>query len=585
MKRVNFVFLVLTPIVIAGCVRVVNILFDLDPLEYRVEVEEDVMVPLSDGVELATDIYRPVGLEQSPVILIRTPYNKHPEDLLGQLGTIVPKLLARHGYTALVQDVRGRYKSDGDFYPFLAEPADGHEVLAWAAKQPWSTGKVGSWGGSYSGYTQWAMADNSPELDAMVTLVTSAEISKVYYEGGAVNFANILFWATTNRGREWERVPTEILEQGIYHLPLIEADNIVTNDNVIFYDDAVTYNSINVPSPISYKNLYSEVSAPVLSIAGWYDQFVKYQIEDIIRIREKAEDPARSMSRIVIGPWGHGLFENPPVKFKDAGIIKMGQLDRVLDFYDAMLKGEDTGVDDWPVFYIYVMGENVWRGFDEWPPPSMKPTPFYFHSNGNANTREGGGGLSRQPPGDEPSDTFTYDPSDPVPTTGGPLIGSGLGPKKQEAVEQRQDVLVYTSEPLTEPLTTMGPVSVTLFAATDARDADFTARLCDVYPDGMSINITDGIIRARFRSGDMKNPELIQPGRVYEYTIDLWHTAYVFAPGHRIRVQVSSSNFPRFDRNLNTGEDISTSTKMISAQQTIHHDTNSSSLITLPLMP
>lgn len=585
MKRILVICLVAAAAIASGCAGVMNTAFLIGPMEHRVKVERDVMVPMDDGVLLATDLYRPRGVESGPVILVRTPYGKSGGEGLGRLQTSLYRMFAGHGYTVAVQDCRGRGNSQGEFYPFLYEVEDGRAALEWAASVPWSNGRVGSWGGSYFGFTQWAMADSSPELEAMVPLVTGADIIRIMYEGGAINFMNMLGWSTMNEGRGEEPVSLEQVEAGLRHVPLIESDDVVINKTVEFYDDTATYKLVERFEPISYQGRYSGVSAPALSIGGWYDLFQKYQIEDFMTIRQSALEPARSKSRLIIGPWGHGVFANPPVKFKNGGILEMVRPDRMLDFFDAWLKGEDTGADEWPPYYMYVMGANEWRGFEQWPPPGMEPTAWYFHSGGGANTREGDGLLDAAAPGHEAPDVFLYDPADPVLTAGGPLLGPDLGPKDQAAVEARPDVLVYTSPPLDRPLTVMGPVTVTLYAASDGKDTDFTARLCDVFPKGLSVNIGDGIIRARFRNGDLTSPELIEPGRVYEYTIDLWHTAYVFQPGHRIRVQISSSNFPRFDRNLNTGGDIAAGSEMRTARQTVHHDVERPSHVTVPVVP
>lgn len=585
MKRILVICLVAAAAIASGCAGVMNTAFLIEPMEHRVKVERDVMVPMDDGTLLATDLYRPRGVESGPVILVRTPYGKSGGEGLGRLQTSLYRMFAGHGYTVAVQDCRGRGNSQGEFYPFLFEVEDGRATLEWAATAPWSNGRVGSWGGSYFGFTQWAMADSSPELMAMVPLVTGADIIRIMYEGGAINFMNMLGWSTLNAGRGEEPVSLEQVEAGLRHLPLIESDDVVINKTVEFYDDTATYKLVERFEPISYQGRYSEVSAPALSIGGWYDLFQKYQIEDFMTIRQSALEPARSKSRLIIGPWGHGIFADPPVKFKHGGILEMVRPDRMLDFFDAWLKGEDTGADEWPPYYMYVMGANEWRGFEQWPPPGMEPTAWYFHSEGGANTRDGDGLLGPAAPGHEASDVFLYDPADPVLTAGGPLLGPDLGPKDQASVEERPDVLVYTSPPLERPLTVMGPVTVTLYAASDGKDTDFTARLCDVFPKGLSVNIGDGIIRARFRNGDLTSPELIEPGRVYEYTIDLWHTAYVFQPGHRIRVQISSSNFPRFDRNPNTGGDIATGSEMRTARQTVHHDVERPSHVTLPVVP
>jgi uncharacterized protein len=585
MKRGTWTVLMAAALLASGCTRIVGGIYHLSPPTNRVTVERNVMAPMPDGVRLAADVYHPRGIAQSPVILIRTPYGKGSGgDPTSILNTEVAKLFASRGYTVVVQDTRGRYASEGDFYAMINEIDDGHATLAWVQAQPWSTGKVAGWGASYFGFTQWTMADGT-NLAAFVPMITTAEIINIEYEGGAMNFANMYGWNLGNRGRTGETIKPKDLARGLNHLPLIDADDVVVHQTVPAYDDVAAYRAPALyANRIEYNDRYREVSAPALSIGGWYDLFQKYQIEDFIRLRQEAKGPARSQSRLIIGPWGHGMYQKPPIKFKNGGIVKLGQLDRVLAFYDQWLKGKPQG-QDWPPFYVYVMGAAEWRGFNEWPPAGVKPTAYYLHGSGQANTKKGDGGLSLSAPTAETADRFTYDPAHPVPTVGGPLLGADLGPKKQDAVEARGDVLVYTTDALGAPLTLIGPIKLSLFAASDARDTDFTAKLCDVYPNGMSVNINDGIIRARFRNRDLTKPELIEPGKAYEYTIDLWHTAIVVPPGHRLRLQISSSNFPRFDRNLNTGEDIATGTRIAQAQQTIYHDAAHPSHLILPVMP
>ncbi|HUT53159.1 MAG TPA: CocE/NonD family hydrolase [bacterium] len=587
MKKTVILALLMAAAGLAGCATAVNGIYHLDPIQYRVRVEKDVMARMRDGTVLAADVYHPVGLDRGPVILVRTPYDKRAPGVVALLQSSLYKLFAGHGYTVVVQDVRGRYASAGEFYPMLNEARDGADTLQWLANEPWCNGKVGSWGGSYFGFTQWAMADADAGagLAAMVPLITTADIIKLHYEGGAVNLENILSWSTSNRDGQGQKVKPQDLQNGYNHLPLITADNAVSPENVRFFDDTVSYRLPDVLADTAYDDRYKNVTAPALLIAGWYDLFQKYQIEDFRELREKAPPGVGAMSRIVIGPWGHGFFKDPPVKFKHGGIVKLGQLDLTMDFLDAALKGQDTGIENQPPYYLYVMGSGQWVGMDEWPPPEARPTVFYLHSDGAANQRAGNGALSREAPAQEPPDVFTYDPAHPVPTTGGPLLGNDAGPKDQASVEARGDVLVYTTAPLSSPLTVMGPLSVALDAASDALDTDFTAKLCDVYPDGLSVNIVDGVVRARFRDGDLRHPEPIVPGQVYEYVIDLWYTAYVFQPGHRIRLQISSSNFPRFDRNRNTGDNIATGTAMRAARQSVYHDAQMPSRLILSALP
>jgi len=564
----------------AACTRIANRVMGLDALENRIELEPDVMVPMSDGVRLATDIYKPVGLERGPVVLIRTPYNKSAKEFTAYAY----KIISRHGYFVAVQDCRGRFASEGEFYPFINESRDGKDTVAWLVKQPWCDGHVGTWGASYFGYTQWALADGNRDLDAMVSYLTTAGIEKILYQGGALNYQNILFWSSTNSEQEAMEIPKQDMKEAVWNLPLSTSDDKAAGFTVPMFDDVVNFDVLEYREAMAYDQKFDEVSAPSYNVAGWYDLFQKFQIEDFMAIRREAEEPARSMSRMVVGPWGHGFFSRPAVRFDDGSIARLPQFERMMDFLDQMLKGEDRGVEDWPPWRIYVMGAEEWRDFETWPPENMRPVPCYFHSGGEANSAGGGGTLSFRTPGQEPADGFAYDPRDPVPTAGGPLLVEGLGPVKQKEVEAREDVLVYTSDALESPLTLMGPVKVVLYASSDAPDTDFTAKLCDVYPNGKSVNITDGIVRARFRKGDVASPEPITPGETYEYEIDLWYTAYLFKPGHRVRVQVSSSNFPRFDRNLNTGKDMATGTEMRVARQKVFHDSKRPSHILLPVV-
>ncbi len=586
MKRLATAFFMALLLMIFGCANIVSRVADVGRPEYRFKVEKNVMVPMSDGTMLATDVYIPKGLGRAPAILIRTPYSKGTKGDLAPLNLIVTRLFAGQGYIVVIQDCRGRFDSEGEFYSFLNEEQDGHDAVAWVLAQPWSNGMVATWGPSYLGYTQWAAGYDSPHLDAMVPMVTTADMTSVLFEGGAINYQNMLGWSTTNVGKGQNKYSARRLEKSYWTLPILEADDALLGKTVQFYDDIVTRRVLDILAITSYDDKFQRVSAPVLSIAGWYDLFAKYQIEDFQRLKAEGQSPARKMSKIIVGPWGHGFFQNPPVKFPDGGIIKLGQLGRTLDFYGQLMKGEDNGVESWPDYTIFVMGRNEWIGLEQWPPPEVSVRPMYLVSSGHANSSRGDGSLSWEDPSEEADeDYYIYDPQDPVPTAGGPLLGADLGPKKQNKIEERADVLVYTSEEMTSPLTIIGPVSVTLYASSDAVDTDFTAKLCDVYPDGTSINLTDGIIRARFRDGDLKKPELIEPGKTYEYEIDLWNTAHAFMPGHKARLQISSSNFPRFDRNLNTGEDVASGSSMEEAGQTIFHDAERPSRINLPVVP
>lgn len=301
------------------------------------------------------------------------------------------------------------------------------------------------------------------------------------------------------------------------------------------------------------------------------------------------DDTARQCQKLLVGPWAHLFPYNAPtsrgtgdIDFGDNAEIELKETQ--LRWFDHWLKGIDTGMTDEPPVKLFVMGENVWRDENEWPLARTRYTPYYFHSQGQANSVAGDGSLGPAAPAEEPPDRFMYDPADPVPTRGGNTLIIAVGVQDQRDVEARQDVLVYTGEPLSEPLEVTGPITVKLFAATSAPDTDFTAKLVDVRPGGYARNLADGIIRGRYRTS-RTFPALLQPGAVTEFTIDLWATSHVFLPGHRIRVDISSSNFPRFDRNLNTGEDQATGNRFQSAHQTVFHDSRYPSHILLPVIP
>jgi putative CocE/NonD family hydrolase len=325
-------------------------------------------------------------------------------------------------------------------------------------------------------------------------------------------------------------------------------------------------------------------------VTSWYDIFLRGGLAHFCGLRQHAMTPeARAHQKLLVGPWAH-LFPYSSPTSRGTGDIDFGDQARIelhemqLRWFDYWLKGMQTGIVEESSVKIFVMGENVWRDEDSWPLARTRYTPYYLHSQGRANSRHGDGSLSPVTPGDEPSDRFVYDPDNPVPTCGGNTLIIPMGVQDQQRVEERQDVLVYTTEPLPAPLEVTGPITVQLFAATSAPDTDFTAKLVDVRPDGYAQNLADGIIRTRYRESRQR-PTLLTPGQVYAFTIDLWATSHVFLPGHRLRVDIASSNFPRFDRNLNTGEDQATSSRFQPATQTVFHDQRYPSHILLPVIP
>jgi putative CocE/NonD family hydrolase len=335
--------------------------------------------------------------------------------------------------------------------------------------------------------------------------------------------------------------------------------------------------------PFNFKDRYKNVNAPALMVSGWFDMFLKGQLEDFVSMREMAPGDAGKYTKLTIGPWGHVVGRHPDAG-KDAKLSDMMRLFMNFDWYDRWLRGEMNGVEDGAPLRIYVMGKNEWRDENEWPLARTEYTKYYIHSNGDANTKDGDGTLSTEAPStNEPPDKFKYDPMDPVITVGGNNLLESVGALDQKDVETRDDVLVFTGEPLDADLEITGWVTATIYAASSAVDTDFTVKVCDVYPNGKSLNIVDGIIRARYRES-LTDPSLIEPGRIYKYEIDLWATSLAFLKGHRIRVQVSSSNFPRFDRNGNLGGEGGPD-DYVKAKQKIYHDQDHPSHVTLPVIP
>jgi hypothetical protein len=543
------------------------------------EFRADVGVPMRDGVQLATHLFLPKAPGRHPAILMRTPYGK-PDQSWDDAQEFLEA-----GYAVVLQDCRGRGKSQGKWDPFVNERPDGLDTQAWIGQQPWSDGQVGTIGGSYGGFTQWASAPGAtPHLKAMVPIVPMANIyDELAYPGGAFQISLMFGWGAAVGGIGIE---PDKLSASFSHLPLRDWDDQHGKD-LFFINEWLAH-----PQPDEFWKLrgidhqYGDVTVPVLNIGGWYDIFSKATIDLVDRVRSESKDRlARRNQFVIMGPWAHGVGarEVGQVNFgPDAGI----DLDEVtFQWFDYWMKGKQTGVEDWPAYYLFVMGENRWRAEHEWPLKRTRFTEYYLASDGHAATRQGDGRLQLTTPTGEPADRFTYDPANPVPTVGGNnLVGTTIGPYDQSEVELRPDVLVFTSEAVTEPVEVTGPIKLVLYASSSAVDTDFTAKLVDVHPDGKAINLCDGILRARYRDS-MTEPKPLEPGKVYRMEIDLWVTSNVFLPGHRLRLEVSSSNFPRFDRNLNTGRTGGGEVEMQRAEQTIYHDGEHPSHLLLPVIP
>lgn len=542
-----------------------------------VTVQYNVMVPMRDGVRLSTDIHRPSQPGRYPVVLVRDIYDNGSQPNWVQLG----RKWAERGYVFVHQDVRGRLDSEGTFYPYTAEPLDGYDTQQWAGSQPWSNGKVGMIGGSYLASTQWLSAHlRAPALKAIVPRMTPFNYYKdVAFVGGALSLSSRIGWGSSVGGRT-DQVPPYEWARLLKHTPLRTMDAALGMDLPHWRDWVAHPSYDDFWRRFDVESRLSEMDVPAYSIGGWYDVFLRGNLVSFAGMRKLARsETSRRAQKLIVGPWPHTSRPKAQLGELDFGPTAAVDFDALEHrWFERWLNSDADAAPDEPPVRIFVMGENQWRDEQEWPLARTVYTKYFLHEQGRLERA-----VPKQP---KSSQRYVYDPLNPVPTLGGNLMfqDTPAGPFDQNKIGSRQDVRAFMTAPLEADLEVTGPVTVTLYAASSAKDTDFTAKLIDVHPDGKAYNLVDGIIRARYRES-FAQPRLIEPGRVYEYSIDLWATSNVFKRGHRVRVDISSSNFPRFDRNPNTGEAFGEGAAMQSATQTLHHSRRYPSHITLPVIP
>ena len=546
---------------------------------------------MRDGTVLMADVYRPDADAPVPVIVCRTPYDR--SNAMIPPAAVDPARAVEAGFALVCQDIRGRFASQGRFNPFLDEARDGFDTVEWAASQPWSTGAVGLAGRSYAGAAQWlAAAEQPPHLKAMFPVAIGSDFYDGWiYQGGAFQLGFNLFWALLiGAPKEAPRATTHCRHLPLATLPVLKD----LGERASFYFDWLEHSTNDAFwQPLAIRRSYGRVQVPGYNVGGWYDVFLRGTLHNFAGMRQEGgSDAARRAQKLLVGPWGHGSTYGPypdqsyPIFAPDDAL---DVTDLQLRFFARFLRDDRNGIDDEPPVRLFIMGENRWRDENEWPLARTRYTPWYLHGAAGG---DAGRLLSPEPPGDEVPDHYDYDPNDPAPTVGGPtslpalLFGTNSGPQDQRRVEQRPDVLVFSSAVLERPLETTGPLRLRLFAATSASDTDFVAKLMDVDPSGASRILAEGILRARYRDG-FERPQPVEPGAVHAYDIDLVATAHVFAPGHRLRVAITSSSFPRFDRNPNTGRPLGVDgpADLRPARQTIFHDRDRPSHILLPVIP
>lgn len=601
--------------------------FTLPAPKYAVRLERSVMVPMRDGIRLSTDLYFPQGAgDKLPVILVRTPYNKktwrQESFSLTSPSLLWPaRFFAGQGYVVAVQDVRGKFESEGQYLYAGGDAADGYDATEWLAAQPWSTGKIGTYGCSYLGEVQYQQAtQRSRHLTAMIP---QAAGPVQYRAGGGINGGVLELAALVG----WERV----FGSKLYYRPppgtsretFLQSEEFFRPEpQVSDIDYRPIWNSLPVidmlkkagAPPSDFEDLVSrDFSDPwwnktdfirptdrfdvaALHINSWYDYGVGETLELFNQLRVNAESQrGRANQFAIISPTTHCRSElsgeHTFVGQRDMGNASLNYFSIYLRWFQYWLKGDEGARPTMPRLQLFVMGRNQWRGENEWPLARTRFTKYYLHSGGHANSRFGDGVLSTEHPAEEPPDQYTYDPKSPIPTAGGAVctvcaqstdvVDGGVD---QSDLEARQDMLVYTTEILARGVEVTGPIELTLYVGSSAKDTDFTAKLVDVYPDGTAYNVQEGIIRARYREGFEKKVWL-KAGEVYPIRVNLHATSNYFGPGHRIRLEVSSSNFPRFERNLNTGGNNYDETTWVVAHNMVSHSNRYPSQLLLPLVP
>ena len=577
---------------LSGTTAVLFLAGNLAGQENGVRVEKDVLVRMRDGVILRADVYRPADDGTYPVLLARTPYGKQGENL---------GAYARAGYIAVCQDARGRYASDGSFESFVRptthDAEDGYDSVEWAAKLPGSNGKVGTFGASYDAFLQWRLATlRPPSLIAMSAQSIPARYTDLEGPGTIRPGRRVAWWATSmspDLRRRANRPGTHSAAEAIAPWDAGEGQNLLhflpwsELPDRIFEDEAPFVRAwLNAPheDPWKLHEGCQDISVPNLDIVGWFDHCNGDMRMHRSMVREGKTAAARNGQRIIIGPWGHNTRGKQ--KF---GVIDFGSqaslqdlVDAEIRFFDHWLKRKANGVETEAPVKLFVMGANQWRDEKEWPLARARKVEFFLSADGPANTPAGKGLLLRVRSERAGTDQFRYDPRDPVPTLFGP--GMFTAASDQRPLATRQDILVYQTDPLPEPFEVTGNPAVELYAASSAQDTDFFVRLIDVAPDGLARDVSMGMVRARYRNS-LVDPELLTPGKVVAFTIRMNATSNLFKAGHRLRLDVTSSDFPNYDRNHNTPHDQNADARLVVAEQTICHGGTQASKLTLPVVP
>jgi hypothetical protein len=598
-------------------------------------VERKVMMPMRDGVRLATDIYRPKNATgKVPTVLVKTPYNFNYWDVRNRVPADMTQVLnaIKRGYAYVVQNERGHFFSEGN-YDILGPPVtDGHDALDWISKQAWSNGRVGLTGCSSTAEYQPAVASTGhPAFAAMNVQGFGAGVGRVgpyyeqgnWYRGGAVQMLFITWiYGQQNQARPMfpketsqedlvaasrlfdlaPQMPPVDWSKALWHLPVQDVIKAVNGPRGIFADAMPVATGGRMiqrtpNDPAWYKGgLWHDnmpLNVPGLWFMSWYDVSVGPNLAMYNHVRKTASREIADQQWAIIAPVAHCAYtrasENTIVGERSMGDARLDYQEIVYGFFDQFVKGEPSArLAKLPKVTYYTMGLNKWQTSDTWPPRGAEPMTMYLASGGRANTLNGDGVLTAAPPDADKPDSYVYDPSNPVTSYGGNVCCTGnaiqAGSFDQRKMEEREDVLVYTSEPFKEGVEVSGPITPTLYVSSNVKDTDFTVKILDVYPDGRAYNLDESIQRMRYREGYDRPPVWMEQEKVYKVTLQPLTTSNYFADGHRIRIEVSSSNFPRFDRNLNTGGNNYDEVKGVAAQNRVHHSKQYPSQVTFTVV-
>lgn len=550
----------------------------------KIRVQYNMVTKMSDGIKLVGDLYRPADKGRYPLLLLRTPYGKGSYE---HGYPFIATIFSCQGYAVFVQDVRGKYGSDGVFFPFVSEEKDGKETIEWAVKQPFCNGKVALWGLSYMGNCSWLATPNAhPALKTIVPMYCCQNSYNGWIDGGVPYLKDILMWLSRHHGKKAEEIPHHEIDNILLQLPVLQFDKrlkggIETFKAWMYHLHEDEYWQV---SSVSHRREY--IKLPILFIAGWFDRFVNNTFKDFHKTVTCGTDPLTRQSRLIVGPWGHQpTTEYPDIHFGPQGKISQ-QARPILKWFDYWLAGDKAEFDTKKPIDYFMMGRNEWRQTAYWPPEGTYEEKLFLNSKGRANSFFGDGLLTIERPGELLSDKYLYNPEDPVPSIGNKMLYGNMsdGPREQSQLYQREDILFYQSLPLNEDVEIAGPVTLVLYLASSAVDTDFAAKICDLHPNNKAYYLANGFQRMRFLDS-VKATHGIEADKVYRLELLIGQTAHTFLKGHRIQLQICSSDFPNHERNLNTGGSNEGDSEEITAMQTIFHGKSLSSHLILPRLP